>query len=95
MSYDPDYGFVTEKSLYFKRTKVNVGDTVYFKSDIEQSGTLVEITSDKQNWIIFVLENKNGFSGAYIGGQTRVAKRIKELWVFDKEGNTVYGDCTK
>ena len=48
---------------------VKIGDWVGFKSDIEQSGQIVEI---KQSYMgaSLVLENKSGFQGGYIGGDT-------------------------
>jgi hypothetical protein len=59
---------------------VTVGDVVCFKSDIEQSGVIVEI---KSSWIgkALVLENKHGFSGDYIGGSTITTELASDCWI--------------
>lgn len=46
--------------------KIQIGDAVEFKSDIEQIGKVIHINAN--GWLI--VENKYGFGGAYIGGQT-------------------------
>lgn len=60
--------------------EVSVGDVVCFKSDIEQSGVIVEI---KQSYIgkALVLESKYGFSGDYIGGQTITTELARDCWI--------------
>lgn len=60
--------------------EVTVGDVVCFKSDIEQSGVIVEI---KQSYIgkSLVLESKYGFSGDYIGGQTITTELARDCWI--------------
>jgi len=52
---------------------------VAFKSDIEQWGLVIDI---KHNWMgdELVLENKNGFEGHYIGGQTVTKERASDCW---------------
>lgn len=55
---------------------VTIGDWVGFKSDIEQSGKIIGIEGQ-----YLVLENVNGFSGGYIGGQTRTTERASDCWV--------------
>jgi hypothetical protein len=59
---------------------VTVGDVVCFKSDIEQSGVIVEI---KQSYTgkALVIENKYGFHGDYIGGQTITTELASDCWV--------------
>ena len=59
---------------------VTVGDVVCFKSDIEQSGVIVEI---KQSYAgkSLVIENKYGFHGDYIGGQTITTELASDCWV--------------
>ena len=60
--------------------QIKVGDWVCFKSDIEQSGRVVAI---KQSYMgtAFTLENENGFSGGYIGGQTRTVEEASDCWL--------------
>jgi hypothetical protein len=59
---------------------VKVGDWVGFKADIEQSGQIIEI---KQTYAgaSLVLENKSGFHGDYIGGQTITTELARDCWV--------------
>ena len=60
--------------------EVTVGDVVCFKSDIEQSGVIVEI---KQSYTgkALVLENKSGFHGDYIGGSTITTEEASDCWL--------------
>ena len=60
---------------------MQVGDVVCFKSDIEQCGTIVAIKVDMMGRKVLVLENKNGFSGDYIGGQERTSELASDCWV--------------
>jgi hypothetical protein len=59
---------------------VKIGDWVGFKSDIEQSGQIVEI---KQSYMgaSLVLENKSGFQGGYIGGDTITTELARDCWL--------------
>jgi hypothetical protein len=59
---------------------VNVGDWVGFKSDIEQSGQIVEIKKSYMGHSL-VLENKSGFSGEYIGGDTVTTELASDCWL--------------
>ena len=59
---------------------VKVGDWVGFKSDIEQSGQIVEIKKSYMGYSL-VLENKTGFSGDYIGGDTITTEQASDCWV--------------
>jgi hypothetical protein len=59
---------------------VKVGDWVCFKSDIEQSGQIVEIKSSYMGRVL-VLENKNGFHGDYIGGDTITTEEASDCWL--------------
>jgi hypothetical protein len=59
---------------------VKVGDWVCFKSDIEQSGQIVEIKSSYMGKVL-VLENKNGFHGDYIGGDTITTEEASDCWL--------------
>ena len=56
--------------------EVNVGDWVGFKSDIEQSGKVKQIQSRGA----LIVENKNGFDGDYIGGDTEALVGFDEVW---------------
>jgi len=60
--------------------EVSVGDYVSFKSDIEQSGKIVDI---KKSYIgvSLVLQNNNGFSGDYIGGDTITTQLARDCWI--------------
>jgi hypothetical protein len=60
--------------------EVTVGDWVCFKSDIEQSGQIVEIKSSYMGKAL-VLQNNNGFSGGYIGGDTITTEQASDCWV--------------
>ena len=59
---------------------VKVGDWVSFKSDIEQSGQIVEIKKSYMGYSL-VLENKTGFSGGYIGGDTITTESASDCWI--------------
>jgi hypothetical protein len=60
--------------------EVTVGDWVGFKSDIEQSGQIVEIKKSYMG-VSLVLENKHGFQGGYIGGDTITTELASDCWV--------------
>jgi hypothetical protein len=60
--------------------EVKVGDWVGFKSDIEQSGQIVEIKSSYMGASL-VLENKSGFQGGYIGGDTITTELARDCWL--------------
>ena len=60
--------------------EVTVGDVVCFKSDIEQSGVIVEIKQSYSGRAL-VLENKYGFSGDYIGGETVHTELARDCWI--------------
>jgi len=62
---------------------VKVGDHVGFKCDIEQGGQIVEIKECpfRRGAMVLVLENKYGFSGEYIGGQTRTEVDASDCWI--------------
>ena len=59
---------------------VKIGDWVGFKSDIEQSGQIVEIKASYMGYSL-VLENKNGFHGDYIGGDTITTELASDCWL--------------
>jgi hypothetical protein len=68
------------KTALVEGQEVTVGDYVSFKCDIEQSGQIVEI---KQSYTgrALVLENKHGFSGDYIGGETITTQLARDCWL--------------
>ena len=57
--------------------RVQVGDWVCFKSDIEQSGQIEAVLSGGR----LVLTNPNGFQGDYIGGLHSTIQRACDCWV--------------
>ena len=61
--------------------EVTVGDWVGFKSDIEQSGVIVEIKKTVCFGVSLVLQNNNGFSGDYIGGETITTQLARDCWI--------------
>ena len=56
--------------------RVQVGDVVCFKCDIEQSGTIYKIEGDR-----LFLESKYGFHGDYIGGQEKTIQSARDCWI--------------
>jgi hypothetical protein len=61
--------------------EVTVGDVVCFKSDVEQSGVITRITSDLMGRKVLTLENKWGFDGGYIGGETVTREMASDCWI--------------
>ena len=59
---------------------VKIGDWVCFKSDIEQSGKIVEIKKSYMGHSL-VLENEHGFHGGYIGGDTITTELACDCWL--------------
>jgi hypothetical protein len=59
---------------------VTVGDVVCFKCDIEQSGVIVDIKKTYAGMSL-TLENKYGFHGDYIGGQTITTELARDCWL--------------
>ena len=59
---------------------VKVGDWVGFKADVEQLGQIIEIKSSYMGQAL-VLENKSGFHGDYIGGQTITTEQAGDCWL--------------
>jgi hypothetical protein len=62
-------------------TQVKVGDWVCFKSDVEQCGRIKQIRRMNYNHLEFVLENPNGFQGAYIGRDTVTTVLAADCWI--------------
>ena len=60
--------------------EVKIGDWVSFKSDIEQGGQIVDIKKTYMGTAL-TLENKHGFSGDYIGGDTITTEEASDCWI--------------
>ena len=69
-------GFMKIKNKWDEEFEVNVGVWVGFKCDIEQCGKVKQI----QSWGALIVENKNGFDGDYIGGDTEALVGFDEVW---------------
>lgn len=63
------------KNKWEEEFDVKVGDWVGFKCDIEQSGKVTAIRGDAVH-----LENKSGFHGDYIGGDTNTVVSKEDIW---------------
>jgi hypothetical protein len=59
---------------------IRVGDSVCFKSDVEQSGQVVSIKRTYMG-VSLTLESKYGFHGDYIGGSTITTQLASDCWV--------------
>lgn len=71
----------TAKDIDGKVQTFKVGQTVGFKSDIEQYGKITKI-EPRSHWQAKLhLENKNGFDGGYIGGDTETWALTNECWI--------------
>jgi hypothetical protein len=60
---------------------VSVGDTVWFKSDIEQSGVVEDVRRSSWGQMQIVISNEYGFEGDYIGGSTVTVQSARDCWV--------------
>ena len=67
------------KTCMVHDVEVKVGDNVAFKSDIEQWAKVIEIKKTYAG-VALVLENKHGFSGDYIGGETITTQLARDCW---------------
>ena len=67
------------KTCMVHDVEVKVGDNVAFKSDIEQWAKIIEIKKTYAG-VALVLENKYGFSGDYIGGETITTQLARDCW---------------
>jgi hypothetical protein len=67
------------KTTMVHDVEVKVGDNVAFKSDIEQWAKIVEIKKTYAG-VALVLENRHGFSGDYIGGETITTVLARDCW---------------
>ena len=60
--------------------EVTIGDTVGFKSDVEQYGKIISIFGPKEDATL-TLGNNNGFRGDYIKGQTVTTEYAEKCWI--------------
>ena len=67
------------KTCMVHDVEVKVGDNVAFNSDIEQWARIIEIKKTRAG-VALVLENKHGFSGDYIGGETITTRLARDCW---------------
>lgn len=70
----------TFKNIDGKQVTVKIGDVVGFKCDIEQHGRITKIERANYGHFNLTLENRNGFDGGYIGGQTTTVVRSDDTW---------------
>ena len=56
--------------------RVNVGDYVCFKSDVEQCGQITKIIGNT-----LVLQRDSGFEGDYIGGAETTVELAVDCWL--------------
>jgi hypothetical protein len=59
---------------------VRIGDSVCFKSDVEQSGRIVDIKKTYSG-VSLTLESQYGFHGDYIGGDTITTELARDCWI--------------
>lgn len=69
------------KTATVENHTVKVGDTVSFKSDVEQKGTISEIRPNYNEGYDLVLTSKTGFRGGYIGGQKVTTVHQDDCWI--------------
>ncbi len=58
-----------------------IGDTVCFKSDVEQCGKVKQIRRSQFGKIELVLTSEYGFHGDYIGGSHQTVELASECWI--------------
>mgnify|MGYP003659391192 CR=1 FL=1 len=66
------------ENRYGEQVEIKIGTVVFFKCDIEQAGVVVDFCKYNEKAII---ENKHGFDGEYIGGQTKTTMDFEDLSV--------------
>ena len=67
------------KSAIVDGKRVWIGDSVGFKCDIEQSGTIRKI--ERNGGVVLTLTSQNGFIGEYIGGDKVTQVEARDCWV--------------
>lgn len=61
---------------------VKVGDSVGFKSDYEQYGTVIDIkTSNFGKVLVIESSSEDGFGGDYLQGATVTSERAERCWI--------------
>ena len=69
----------TGTNRFGEEMTVKVGDTVGFKSDIEQGGLIIRIERHAYRTVL-ILQNEYGFEGEYIGGETETGIDFSDCW---------------
>ncbi len=64
-----------------EENEIQVGMVVSFKSDVEQTGTVTRIHKNDYGQTILTVEDPDGFSGDYIGGQTKTTVEASRCFV--------------
>ena len=57
--------------------RVEIGDYVCFKSDVEQGGTIYLIKGDR----LYLQAGPSGFQGDYIGGAETTVQMAVDCWL--------------
>jgi hypothetical protein len=57
--------------------RVEIGDYVCFKSDIEQGGVVYRIEGDR----LYIQAGPNGFDGDYLRGAETTVQRAVDCWL--------------
>lgn len=70
---------LNKKTARIDGRTVTIGDFVFFKSDIEQAGTVSDIKK-QFNRVVLVLESSDGFEGEYIGGDLVTEVDAEDCW---------------
>lgn len=68
------------KTATVEGRQVVIGDCVSFKCDIEQAGRITDIRPSRGG-VTLVLENEQGFDGAYIGRDTITEIDASDCWL--------------
>ncbi len=69
----------TFTNAFDEEITVSIGDVVYFKSDIEQSGEVTKIIPRVTGGYYLTLGNSDGFEGRYIGGQKETVQHSEYI----------------
>ena len=68
------------------KKKIKIDNWVTFKTDIEQTGKVVQIYKEGKN-MMYTLSSDDtyGFDGDYLNGETLVQMKAKKCWLFEDE----------
>jgi hypothetical protein len=68
------------------KKKIKINNWVTFKTDIEQTGKVVQIYKEGKN-MMYTLSSDDtyGFDGDYLNGETLVQIEAKKCWLFEDE----------